>query len=288
MYAVVLSTVPAFDNTSPNRPSYGAYVGTSLSPSNYHEIRINIKPHKVSDGLILFQNNGFEEQTYMTMHYLALAIKDRRIVFYYSTGPSNSPAGFSDKVTYSLIVKEGQWYNISATYNRGWGSISINNKLPAFKFSNTFGRNTKLDLSSWIYTAGLPDLSLNPIFEVTSGYTGCISEVFMNRRKVHLPKPVESSRVSKCGSPCEGNQLCQHGGACQNLAHDPEYFSCRCQPGYYGKYCENVYSANVSDPCIRATCLHNGQCVPYGNQYYCLCPMPYYGFYCGRGDNFNL
>lgn len=222
------------------------------------------------------------------MHYIALAIKDRRIVFYYSTGPSSSPAGISGRVINPLIVQEGQWYTIFAKYNRGWCSVSINDGVPVYTFSMAWRRSTKLDLSNWIYLAGLPDPSLNPIFEITSAYTGCISELSIDRRNVHLLKPVESNRIGKCGSACEGNQQCQNGGTCQSLTHDPGYFTCLCQLNYYGKYCENNYPANLPNPCIRAPCLHNGKCIPYRGQHYCLCQMPYYGLSnCGRGNIIN-
>ncbi|EDV24298.1 uncharacterized protein TRIADDRAFT_57624 [Trichoplax adhaerens] len=283
----VTSILPGFDNSNPNNAAYGAFIGSALRPSDYHEINIKIKPTKVHDGLIIFQSNGFAENTPSTMHYISLGVKDRHITFYYSSGPQSSPAGISGKVVYPLIIQEGKWYHIVAKYERGWSSVVVNGGTPAFTFGSFLGKSTTIDLSSWIFLAGLSDLSLNPLFEVPYGFSGCISQLSFNNKQIDLSKPVESRQMDKCGAACEGDQVCRNGGTCQKFAQDESYFTCRCRDKYYGNYCEKMYSA-TTNPCSRSPCLNNGRCIANGKQHYCLCPMPYYGLSdCGEVKQLN-
>jgi len=68
---------------------------------------------------------------------------------------------------------------------------------------------------------------------------------------------------------------CQNGGYCSTNGLT---FTCQCQNGYSGAYCQYYNSINA---CQYNPCTGGSQCVKQlSGNYYCQCPNGYYGPYC--------
>lgn len=52
---------------------------------------------------------------------------------------------------------------------------------------------------------------------------------------------------------CKNNSLCQNGGLCIDDLNN--LYTCKCQPGFYGKNCEHVINS-----CDLLPCQNDGKC----------------------------
>ncbi|XP_061770973.1 slit homolog 1 protein-like [Nerophis ophidion] len=85
--------------------------------------------------------------------------------------------------------------------------------------------------------------------------------------------PVEDRVQAKC-SPCVSSP-CQNLGLCQE-GHMQTY-TCTCQAGFTGRYCEAPLDACVSDPCTNAgSCLADEQTGGFS----CACAPGFHGTFC--------
>lgn len=75
---------------------------------------------------------------------------------------------------------------------------------------------------------------------------------------------------------CRSNQ-CYNSGKCEPSENN-DFYSCKCNLGYYGTFCQNKVS-----PCARLPCLNHGYCSAIdSNAFKCYCRDGYYGLRCER------
>nr|KAG5706023.1 hypothetical protein BaRGS_028132 [Batillaria attramentaria] len=94
--------------------------------------------------------------------------------------------------------------------------------------------------------------------------------------------PVESlpgyttSDSSATPPSASAEQLCQHGGTCNNI---PGSFSCSCSPHWQGDLCDEDV-----DECAQSTnpCHNGGACTNYPGAFNCTCVSPWDGPLCTR------
>ena len=73
---------------------------------------------------------------------------------------------------------------------------------------------------------------------------------------------------------CFDNVKCLHGGTCENgyFGYD---FTCKCQEGFKGEFCQIAL-----DECSSEPCKHEGRCVDLNLSYECFCDYPWSGKRC--------
>lgn len=87
-----------------------------------------------------------------------------------------------------------------------------------------------------------------------TGYYGSSCQYITNVNKIFtkfFKNLTENFIILK---PCVPNP-CSTNGACQVSQTNPTLFTCQCNPGYYGTYCESMINSCSSNPCRNGTCV---------------------------------
>ena len=276
---LAVANVCRYVNSATETNSYNTYyikTPPEQTSSSYHFVSIRLKPLRNQNEMVLFASNGFDERTFLTIHYMAICIVNNRISFYYSSGPSDSPAGIQDSLAYSSQVVNNTWYVVNATYRDGIATLQVDDGPIVQKDSRRPGRSTVISLSHWTFLGIINQFDQNPIFDVQYGFYGCVSSFTLDNSSYHLVNDaIETGVTFSCENPCDLND-CSNNATCSPMPNDNGYYLCDCTSRYYGMFCERSY-ASMSSPCNSAPCRNDGTCVASGSSYTCQCLYPYYG-----------
>lgn len=226
--------------------------------------------------MVLFTSNGFNKKTPLSIHYMAICIVNNHISLYYSSGPNSSPAGIQDSITYTSEVIMNTWHDVIATYEDGIATLQVNSGQIVRRNSRQAGRSTVIDLSDTIYLGIIKPFDQNPIFDVQSGFYGCISSFSLDNSNYHLVNDaLDIGNTYSCDNPCNLNE-CKNNARCSSMPDDNNYYLCNCTSEYYGMLCNESYAA-MPNPCHSVPCRNDGTCLATGSSYTCQCLYPYYG-----------
>lgn len=243
-------------------------------------IDILLKPHRLHDGIIFYsgqQENGNGD-------FVALVMKDGGYLeFRFDVG--SGPA----IIRSAQPVREKAWINVHLHRDGNMGLMEIDGQDPVrvrpgtinndpFNFRGDLspGDRVGLNLRLPLYLGGV-----DPRFVVasgvgsTEGFIGCIGEIEINDRQIHLIKDaVESSDINDCGEKRLCDRMpCKNGGLCEDVSSTE--FLCICEPNFSGKRCESKV-----DICTNNPCQNSGLCTVTQAGYRCDCQLGYIGINC--------
>ncbi|KAJ8320450.1 hypothetical protein KUTeg_002037 [Tegillarca granosa] len=143
--------------------------------TNRYNIKFRTSQHS---GLILYQNG----RTNLLGDYLALAIVNGKVEFSYNLGKQTEDD--LHIIRSAVKVDDGQWHRLVAYREEREGSLQVDSETPVVDTSNAGA--TQLDTNGELWIGGKVDLPLGLPFDYRQGFTGCISEVYINDRQLHL------------------------------------------------------------------------------------------------------
>ena len=181
-------------------------------------------------------------------------------------------------LTSTVKLITGHWHVVSVGSSQNSSFISINNTFNSSADSAVDA--LQLNLDSPLFVGGVADLSILPsVVMVTSGFTGCIRDLQINRAPVDIVSDALGGQaIRSCPEPECSYVQCQNGGTCVSTANGAG-FMCQCSHGYGGKLCEVLLPLCSPNPC-----LFGGECQEFGERVFsCLCPLNRGGRLCGEG-----
>ena len=233
------------------------------------QVDLTLLPTAAS-GLVLFaeSSNG---------GHLSLSLHSSFALLQLSSGSSTV------NLTSAVKLTTGHWHVVSVGGSGNGSFISINSTFNSSTYSTV--NIQQLNLDSPLFVGGVTDFSLLPPgVMVTSGFTGCIRDLQINRTAVNIVMDALAGQaISSCPEPECSYIQCQNGGTCIDTAGGAG-FMCQCSDGYDGKFCE------VQLPlCSPNPCLFGGECQEFGEgMFSCRCPLNRGGRLCGEGTLLQL
>ncbi|XP_072282510.1 agrin isoform X1 [Pyxicephalus adspersus] len=146
-----------------------------------NEFELSIKT-EATQGLILWSGKGTERSD-----YIALAVVGGYVQMMYDLG--SKPVILRSTVP----VNTNQWIRIKALRNNRDGILQVGNEAPVFG-SSPFG-SKHLDTDGALWLGGVEKLSVSYKLPkaYNTGYIGCMKDVLIDRKELHLVEDAENS-----------------------------------------------------------------------------------------------
>ena len=138
-----------------------------------------------------------------------------------------------------------------------------------------------LDVGNQLYIGSVPASLLSNLQKssigVSSGFSGCITNLTVNRQTFQIADLLFSANVAECdlGDLCNHLSPCQNGGTCSASGNS---LICKCTEEYQGVTCEQFF-----DPCSTLDCQGGSTCLETRDNAVCLCPLGKSGKLCNEG-----
>ncbi|XP_041875961.1 agrin-like [Corvus kubaryi] len=155
--------------------------------SNHFELSIKTE---ATQGLLLWSGKGLEKSD-----YIALAIVDGFVQLSYDLG--SKPVTLRSTVP----VNTNQWIHIKASRVQREGSLQVGNEAP-IAGSSPLGA-TQLDTDGALWLGGLdkPSVPHRLPKAFSTGFVGCIRDVLVDRRELHLLEDaLNQPRILHCSA----------------------------------------------------------------------------------------
>ncbi|XP_061162516.1 agrin-like [Saccostrea echinata] len=147
------------------------------------------------EGLILFQNG----RSNILGDYLALAVVGGKVELSYNLGKQTE--GDLHIIRSSTKVDDGQWHHVIARRDEREGSLQVDGEVPVVDQS-AVGAD-QLDTNGRLWIGGKTELPLGLPKEYYTGFTGCIKEVLVDYKSLHLLENrngQSTSLIRNCGT----------------------------------------------------------------------------------------
>jgi hypothetical protein len=254
---VVTGIVPSFRGTD----SYLAFP-TLLNTYLELNIEVHFKP-EMNDGLILY--NG--QKPGGSGDFFSFGIRDGIPEFRFDVGSGAAIIKATEPVTLN------EWHVAKLERVKKHGTMYIDERGPYRGVSP--GTFQGMDLSQLLYIGGVPDFgSIHKDVGFQTGFIGCVSGFKSETRTYNLMKDsVDKQGLGTC-DVCSNNQ-CLNQGICQE-AQTSQGYTCICQPGYSGEYCDKI-----SEVCTPGIC-GLGECLAGHEEIECKCKIGTLGKRCER------
>ncbi|XP_050533162.1 basement membrane-specific heparan sulfate proteoglycan core protein-like isoform X14 [Daktulosphaira vitifoliae] len=255
---VVTGIVPAFRGSD----SYLAFP-TLLNTYLEFNLEVHFKPEQ-GDGLILY--NG--QKSGGGGDFFSFGLNNGVPEFRFDVGSGAAIIRASQSVTI------GEWHTAQLSRSKKHGTMYIDGRGP-YQGSSP-GTFQGMDLSQLLYIGGVPDFStIHKETGFHSGFVGCISAFKSEKRVYNLMKDsVDKNSLGTC-DVCSNNR-CLNQGICQEAQETNQAYSCICQPGFTGEYCE--YTREICTPGICGL----GECLSGQDEIECKCKIGTIGKRCER------
>ncbi|XP_046698701.1 protein eyes shut homolog isoform X3 [Silurus meridionalis] len=124
------------------------------------------------------------------------------------------------------------------------------------------------------FLGGVPSTSFHGNTGNVSGFVGCILELRVNSRELHVMEDaLRGQNIQNCDTAVCQHQPCRNGGTCIS---DTDTWLCVCPPLFSGKLCQFA-------TCERNPCAHGATCIPKSPlEAVCLCPHGRQGLLCDQ------
>ncbi|XP_060879808.1 basement membrane-specific heparan sulfate proteoglycan core protein isoform X7 [Metopolophium dirhodum] len=254
---VVTGIVPSFRGTD----SYLAFP-TLLNTYLELNIEVHFKP-EMNDGLILY--NG--QKPGGSGDFFSFGLRDGIPEFRFDVGSGAAIIKATEPVTLN------EWHVARLERVKKHGNMYIDERGPYRGVSP--GTFQGMDLSQLLYIGGVPDFgSIHKDVGFQTGFIGCVSGFKSETRTYNLMKDsVDKQGLGTC-DVCSNNQ-CLNQGICQE-AQTRQGYTCICQPGYSGEYCDKI-----SEVCTPGIC-GLGECLAGHEEIECKCKIGTLGKRCER------
>ncbi|XP_029344965.1 basement membrane-specific heparan sulfate proteoglycan core protein isoform X9 [Acyrthosiphon pisum] len=254
---VVTGIVPSFRGTD----SYLAFP-TLLNTYLELNIEVHFKP-EMNDGLILY--NG--QKSGGSGDFFSFGLRDGIPEFRFDVGSGAAIIKATEPVTLN------EWHVARLERVKKHGNMYIDERGPYRGVSP--GTFQGMDLSQLLYIGGVPDFgSIHKDVGFQTGFIGCVSGFKSETRTYNLMKDsVDRQGLGTC-DVCSNNQ-CLNQGICQE-AQTRQGYTCICQPGYSGEYCDKI-----SEVCTPGIC-GLGECLAGHEEIECKCKIGTLGKRCER------
>ncbi|XP_050052982.1 basement membrane-specific heparan sulfate proteoglycan core protein-like isoform X1 [Aphis gossypii] len=254
---VVTGIVPSFRGTD----SYLAFP-TLLNTYLELNIEVHFKP-EMNDGLILY--NG--QKPGGSGDFFSFGLRDGVPEFRFDVGSGAAIIKATEPVTLN------EWHIAKLERVKKHGTMYIDDRGPYRGVSP--GTFQGMDLSQLLYIGGVPDFgSIQKDAGFQTGFIGCVSGFKSESRTYNLMKDsVDKQGLGTC-DVCSNNQ-CLNQGICQE-AQTSQGYTCICQPGYSGEYCDKI-----SEVCTPGIC-GLGECLNGHDEIECKCKIGTLGKRCER------
>ncbi|XP_025416415.1 basement membrane-specific heparan sulfate proteoglycan core protein isoform X4 [Sipha flava] len=253
----VTGIVPSFSGTN----SYLAFP-TLLNTYLEFKIEIHFKP-EMGDGLILYNGQKYGGSG----DFFSFGLNNGYPEFRFDVGSGAAIIKASEPVTLN------EWHTARLERTKKHGTMYIDEQGPYQGVSP--GTFQGMDLAQLLYIGGVPDFgTIHKDVGFRSGLVGCVSIFKTDSRTYNLMKDsVDKNNLGTC-DVCSNNQ-CLNQGICQE-AQSNEGYSCICQPGHSGEYCEKT-----REVCTPGIC-GLGECITGHEEIECKCKVGTLGKRCER------
>ncbi|XP_032219807.2 pikachurin [Nematostella vectensis] len=205
--------------------SYLTYPSFGQSTLRTFTISLVLKPRS-DTGLILFNSQKKHGKT----DFISLSLREGIVEFIFDCG--SGPA----VIRSSAPIMADIWHTIVISRDGRTGGLSLDGGPPVVGTSP--GRMSLISLEQEVYLGGMADYKQQPaIVDMPHGFNGCIQEVKVNSRELHLPSARSGLNVLNCDHICVTHLLCFNGGTCQAKM---DHYKCHCAVGYTGMMCERA------------------------------------------------
>ncbi len=173
----------------------------------------------------------------------------------------------------------GEWHTIKVNRVRTNGYMIVDDQHPVVFPPNQ--RFQGLNLEENLYIGGVPKFEhIAPsAVEIKEGFVGCISRLVINERDVQLNKDAIHVEGTTSCEPC-AEEPCQNDGVCLETQTE-NGFTCSCQIGFTGKYCQIEGSQCSAEVC------GTGRCEETDTGLECFCPLNRTGNRCQYIEHYN-
>ena len=229
-------------------------------------ITITFKPTQ-PNGLILF--NPFSNSNFAD--FISLSLVESRVVYRFNLG-----SGRAELVSQQLDLD--QWHTLTANRTGRFGYLQVNQgELINGTSPGTF---TGLNVGGDMWLGGhTQHLVVSETVGVSTGLSGCVSEVLINGISLNLISGAESGyNIGQCNISdiCSVSSPCLNGATCINTGNS---YTCICDTSYTGPVCASTVLYCVSNPCANG-----GSCLESVAGFTCLCPFGYAGPTCNQSE----